>query len=96
MIIYSYNRKGREEIYSNLYKHMTLTVTNIKGALVSTVLMAVLAGAGYVVGLGDVFLVESKTLINIVVIALLTGVVSLVKNLLTNKEGVFVGVVEVK
>lgn len=68
----------------------------LKSALVSTVLMAVLAMAMYVLNLGDVFKIEVHSLVNVGVMALLTGVVSLIKSLLTDSEGKFVGKMKVK
>ena len=71
-------------------------LTNLKSALLSMILMSVLAGASYVIGLGDVFLVDFKNLTNVLVISLLTGVVSFIKSSLTNEGGVFAGSVKVK
>lgn len=67
-------------------------ITAVKSALVSTVLMAVLAIAVYILNLGDVFKIEVNSLVNVGVMALLTGVVSLIKSLLTNDEGKVVGI----
>lgn len=64
----------------------------IKSALISALLMAVLSMAGYVIGLGDVFKVDTKILINTGVISLLTGLVSLLKSLGTSKNGTFAGI----
>jgi len=69
------------------------TITNIKSALLSTVLMAIVGMAVYVIGLGDVFLIELKPLVNVGAIALLTGIVSVIKSLLTSYDtGKAVGV----
>lgn len=73
-----------------------LTIENIKGALVSGVLMAVLATIAYVSQTGDIFAIDVKVLANIFVTALLTSVTSIVKNLLTNNAGEFGGIVRVK
>ncbi len=72
-----------------------LDFTQIKSALVSGILTAVLAGAGYVVGLGDIFAIDVHNLTNIVSLAFLTTIISLVKSLLTTREGNFVGAVKV-
>lgn len=77
---------------SGLFK---LDWTNIKSALVSGVLTAILGGAGYVIGLGNIFSVDIHTLANIVVLAFLVAVVSLIKQLLTTSQGNFVGAVNV-
>lgn len=71
-------------------------IETIKSALVSTVLMAILSVAGYILQLGDVFKVDLHTLTNVAVISFLTGIVSVLKNLLTNEEGRFVGIVKLK
>jgi len=69
------------------------TITNIKSALLSTMLMAIVGMAVYVIGLGDVFLIELKPLVNVGAIALLTGIVSVIKSLLTSYDtGKAVGV----
>lgn len=73
-----------------------INLTTLKGALTSTVLMAILSGLMYVTQVGDVFALDVKTLTNVIAISLATGVVSLIKSLLTNDDGVFVGIVKVK
>ena len=73
----------------------TLNVASLKSALVSAVLMAVVAMAGYVIGLGDLWKIDVHILTNIGVMALLTGIVSLIKNFLTSDSGTFAGIVKV-
>jgi len=75
---------------------MTINLTNIKSALVSVCLMAILSGSVYIIESGDIFAINWRTLVNIGSIALLTGIVSIIKSLLTNSNGVFAGSVKVK
>ncbi len=75
---------------------MTLNWTNIKSAIVYAFLTAILSMGGYVIGLGDIFKVQSHAIINIGVISALTAIVSILKSLLTNSQGQFMGVVQVK
>ncbi len=70
--------------------------TNIKSALVSVGLAVVLATAGYIISLGDVFKIEIHTFINVAVMAALVGVVSLVKSYMTDENGKFAGVTQIK
>jgi len=70
---------------------LTLDFTAVKSALVSTVLMAILTMSGYVIGLGDVSKIDGHTLLNLGVMSLLTGLVSLIKNFLTTNDGKFLG-----
>lgn len=74
----------------------TLDWVNIKSALVSGLIMAVLAMIGYVIGIGDIFKIDVHAIVNIGVLAGLGVVQSLVKNLLTTNDGKFVGKVEIK
>lgn len=74
----------------------TLNLESFKSALVSALLMAFVATAGYVIGLGDIFKVEWHALINVAVMALLTGFVSLVKNFLTSDSGTFAGSIKIE
>lgn len=73
---------------------LTLDWVSVKRALVSTVIMAVVAGAVYVIGLGDVFAVNFHSLTNIVAISLLTGLVSLANSLFTTNNGKFLGMTQ--
>ena len=73
-----------------------IDATKIKSALVSTVIAGILAGAMYVVGVGDVFAIEIKALINVFSLAALSGVVSLIKAGLTTTQGDFVGAVRIQ
>lgn len=75
---------------------MTINKETLKSALVSTILMGILAVLGYILQVGDVFKLEWHDLINIGVMALLTGLVSLIKTVLTSSDGVFAGIVQVK
>lgn len=72
----------------------TIDWTNVKSALVSTALMALVSGGIYIIGLGDVFKIDAHSLTNIVAMSLLTGLVSLIKNLLTTTDGKFAGVTQ--
>jgi len=71
-----------------------LNIESFKSALVSTVLMAVLGVAGYVISLGDIFQIDWKALANVGAMSLLTGIVSLIKNFLTSSSGVFAGTIK--
>lgn len=71
-------------------------VNNIKSALVSTFLMAIIAMAGYAVGVGNIFKLDTHALVNSGVMAFLTGLISLIKSWLTDYNGKFLGVVEIK
>lgn len=66
--------------------------TNIKSAFVSMMLMGILATAGYIIGIGDVFKIDWHALINTGVMAILAGVVSLIKSMGTSDRGTFVGI----
>jgi thiamine transporter ThiT len=66
--------------------------TNIKSALVTTLLMGILAMAGYIIGVGDIFKLNTHVLINSGVMAVLAGIVSLIKSYGTTDHGTFAGV----
>lgn len=74
----------------------TLNWESFKSALVSAVIMTVIAVAGYVIGLGDLWKIEFHAIINIGVMAFLTGLVSLIKNFLTSDSGTFAGSVKIQ
>lgn len=65
---------------------------SIKSALFSGLLMGVLAIAGYIVGVGDVFQIDPHALVNAGVMAALTTLISLVKSGLTDRNGTIAGV----
>ena len=64
----------------------------IKSALVSGLIMAFLAVAGYIIGVGDVFKIDFHAFINAGVMAFLAAIVSLIKASLTTQEGTVLGV----
>ena len=64
----------------------------LKSALISSLLTAILAGSMYILQVGDIFKIELHSLANVVVLAILTGVVSLIKAGLTNDAGKALGV----
>lgn len=67
-------------------------ITNIKSALISGVLMTVLAIATYILSVGDIFSVDGKTMVNIGIMSLLTAIVSFVKSSFTSDAGKFAGI----
>lgn len=79
-----------------IQKMNTITWTNIKSALVSFILTAVLAAAGYIIGVGDIFGLNFHSLANVTAISALTALISLIKAFLTTPAGNFVGTVEIR
>ena len=73
----------------------TLNWVNVKSALVSAAITAVLTGAGYIIGVGDVFNLDVHALVNVVSLSALTAFVSLVKSFFTTPSGDFVGAVSI-
>ncbi len=73
----------------------SLNTANIKNAIVTVIITAVLAVLVYVTSLGDIFKIEWHTFVNIGVISLLNGLISLFKSFLTTDSGKFAGVVTV-
>lgn len=73
-----------------------LSWANIKGALISAIITAVLAIAGYIIGVGDIFNIDVHALVNVGALSALTALVSVIKSLLTTQSGDFVGAVKVK
>ena len=69
---------------------------NIKSALVSGLIMAIITVGSIVISSGDIFSLDMKSLANAGVISFLTAIVSFVKSLLTTQNGNFVGVVNIK
>lgn len=76
-------------------KMFKINWANIKSALVYVFLTASLSVLVYIIGVGDVFLISLKSLINIGVMSISTGLISVIKSLLTTDEGKFLGVVSV-
>lgn len=74
---------------------MNITLTTIKSALVSGFLMAFIIMGGYVISLGNIFAVDWRIMANLGIISLLTSLVSVAKNALTNDNGSFVGAIKV-
>jgi len=74
---------------------LALTWANVRGALVSGVITAVLGIAGYIIGVGDIYKLDLHTLANVGALSALTTIVSLIKNYLTSNQGNFLGTVNV-
>ena len=76
-----------------------ITLTQIKSALVSAGIAAVLGVAGYILSVGDIFLIDIRGLSNVAVLSFLTAfvtVVSLIKSAGTTRAGNFAGAIKVK
>lgn len=74
----------------------TVNLTNVKGAIISALLMGVLALLTNIIATGNIFATDWNVVINAGILAFFTGLVSLIKNLLTDSAGAFLGAVEVK
>lgn len=77
---------------SNIF---SISLTNIKSAVVFSLLTAFVAMIVYVIGLGDLFKVDLHTIANIGGLAFLNGILSLLKSFLTTADGEFLGVTKV-
>lgn len=73
----------------------TLSLVNVKSSLVSAAITAVLAIAGYIIGVGDVFNIDVHALVNVGALSALTAFVSLIKSFFTTESGNFVGAVAI-
>ena len=72
-----------------------LSWENIKSALIYGLIVMLVAGLTYIVGLGDTSLIHLHDLINVLVMSGATVLISLLKNLLTTASGKFLGVIKV-
>ncbi len=77
---------------SNLF---SISADQIKSALVSGILTAILAGFTYIIGLGDVFAIDVHSLINVIALSFGVTIISLIKSFFTTSEGKFVGSVKI-
>jgi hypothetical protein len=69
-----------------------LSWTNIKSALVSGVIMGILAIAAYIIGVGDIFSLNFHSLANAGALATLVTIVSLFKSFITTETGTVAGI----
>lgn len=69
-----------------------MNITNLKSALVSAVLMAILAVLAFIVQQGSIFGLNVQQVANVFVISLFTAIVSFVKNSFTSPVGTFAGI----
>ena len=97
-MLFSTNNVDITEIYSNNMNSslFTVTWTEIKSALVSAVLAGVLAGGYYIANIGSIFTINWHDFANTVSLAAIVAGVSVLKSLLTNASGKFVGAVNIK
>jgi hypothetical protein len=71
-----------------------LSWRDCKSALIYVGLTAVVSVAGYILGVGDVFAIDMKSLANVLALSVAAGLVSILKQLLTTKKGEFLGQVD--
>lgn len=74
-------------------KLFTIDFTNIKGAIVSAIVVGILAVLLSVYNSGDIFTIDWKMTVNAGVLA---AIGSILKNLFTNDTGSFAGITQVK
>lgn len=73
-----------------------ITWKDVRGALISGIIMGVIAVAGYIVSVGDLWKIDKHTLVNTFSISGLTAIVSIVKSFLTDSKGRFLGAIAIK
>lgn len=70
----------------------TIDMAGVKSAIILAALTAFGLGLAYIIGLGDVFLVDGHKLINILTLGFATGIASLVQHILTTNDDKFLGI----
>ena len=80
----------------NMTKFFTISWAQIKNAIAYIFLTAILGMGLYVLGVGDVFQINFQNLINIGAISIVSGIVSIIKDLLTTEQGKLAGVFPLK
>lgn len=78
---------------TNIYN---ISWVEVKGALVSGILMAILVVLIQMIQVGNIFSLDWKSLLNVGIFAFITSIVSFLKSFLTNKTGKFIGKIQVK
>lgn len=71
-----------------------LNWADVKSAIVYAVLTALAALIVYLIGLGDVFLLTFKPVVNIFVLSLAAAILSVIKHALTTSDNKFIGAVD--
>lgn len=76
-------------------KFLTINFVNIKGALVSGVLMALFMMLIAIKATGSIYNLDYKALVDVGAMALTTSFISLLKSFFTDETGTFAGAVKV-
>lgn len=72
------------------------SMKDVYSALMSVLITVLIAVGVYVTNVGSIWKIEWKALVDIGVMAGIVAVVSMLKSLLTTKDGKFAGVVKIK
>lgn len=70
---------------------LTLDWGNVKSAIISTIIVSLGATLAYIIGVGDIFKLDWREIINI---AIMAGAGSLVKNFFSTNDGKFLGKIQ--
>ncbi len=71
-------------------------MNEVKNALVWVVLTAIVVVLAYVISVGDIFKLDWRVMINLGVLSLCNGVISLIKSFMTNYEKGTIAGIKVK
>jgi len=74
----------------------TLNKKDIKGAIVSGLIVGLFAIIAYILQVGNIFDIDLRVAANAGTMAMLTSIASVFKNFLTTEEGNFCGIISVK
>ena len=74
----------------------TWSKKDVYSALTSLVITVLIAVGVYITNVGSIWKIDWKTLVDIGIMAGIVAVVSILKSLLTTKEGKFAGLVKIK
>ncbi|MGI9118429.1 MAG: hypothetical protein ACR2IQ_02680 [Minisyncoccia bacterium] len=66
----------------------------IKSAIISALLVAIIATLGYITTVGSIWKIDWRVIIDVGVMSLTTGLASILKNLLTTGNGKFLGIIK--
>ena len=79
-----------------MQKLFSINLVEVQSAIIYGLMTALGAVLAYIVGIGDIFKIDPRSVINIATISFSITIISLIKNFLTDSEGKFVGLIKVK
>lgn len=94
---FDWSQKVEDDYYLKHKNKMGFNITKVKSALVTLFLSVIVSGGGYILGVGDLWKIDTHALTNVIVLSAFATIIASIKLVGTSEQtGKFLGTTQVR